>query len=153
MKRTLIILAAAAFAALGAYVGFYWAATASDRALLKREAPELAWLQEEFNLSDAEFTRISNLHEAYLPECAERCRQIAARNMELQELLRGTNVLTQEIERSIEQAAQIRMECEKSMLRHFLEVSRTMPPEQGKRYLDWVQRRTLLATPSMGHSH
>jgi hypothetical protein len=30
------------------------------------------------------------------------------------------------------------------MLKHFFEVSRTMPPEQGKRYLAWVRENTCL---------
>ncbi len=30
------------------------------------------------------------------------------------------------------------------MMQHFYEVSRAMPPEQGKRYLAWVQSETLL---------
>jgi hypothetical protein len=29
------------------------------------------------------------------------------------------------------------------MLKHFVEVSRTMPPEQGQRYLDWICAQTL----------
>jgi hypothetical protein len=41
------------------------------------------------------------------------------------------------------------------MLQHFYEVSRTMPPEQGRRYLAWVQERTILADSheEMQHSH
>ncbi|MCF7764728.1 MAG: periplasmic heavy metal sensor [Verrucomicrobia bacterium] len=153
MKRTVQIIAAAVLAAVCAYAVFYSAATASNRALLEAETPELGWLKREFSLSEAEFARISALHEAYLPKCAERCQQIADRNRELRELLSRTNVMTRAIEQSIEQAAQIRMECEKSMLEHFLDVSRTMPADQGKRYLDWVQRRTLLANPAMSHVH
>jgi hypothetical protein len=30
------------------------------------------------------------------------------------------------------------------MMQHFYEVSRAMPPDQGKRYLTWVQQETLL---------
>ena len=29
------------------------------------------------------------------------------------------------------------------MLEHFYAVSRAMPPEEGRRYLDWIQRQTV----------
>ena len=37
----------------------------------------LLWLKSEFKLSDADYTRISNLHDACLPGCMERCKEIA----------------------------------------------------------------------------
>ena len=40
--------------------------------------------------------------------------------------------------------AKMRADCEAEMLEHFLEVSRTMPPEQGRRYLAWVEQQTFL---------
>jgi hypothetical protein len=49
--------------------------------------------------------------------------------------------------------AQMRAECETEMLRHFLEVSRTMPVEQGKRYLAWVEQQTLLKGEAMEQQH
>jgi hypothetical protein len=30
------------------------------------------------------------------------------------------------------------------MLRHFFQVSQTMPPEQGQRYLSWVKAKAFL---------
>src|SRR5206468_5390072 len=106
--------------------------------------PELMWLKKEFNLSEAEFTRISALHAAYRPQCAERCRRIAAKNAELKSLLNQTNALTRDVESKLSEAAALRLECQKAMLKHFIEVSQTMPPEQGKRYLAWVEERTFL---------
>jgi hypothetical protein len=35
------------------------------------------------------------------------------------------------------------------MLRHFYEVSRTMPPEEGRRYLQWVQERAFASDAGM----
>ena len=31
------------------------------------------------------------------------------------------------------------------MLRHFIEVSQTMPAEQGRRYLAWVKEKAVLS--------
>lgn len=37
----------------------------------------LLWLKTEYHLSDAEYERIRDMHEGYLPGCEERCREIA----------------------------------------------------------------------------
>ncbi|MDB6019453.1 MAG: hypothetical protein JWR19_3942 [Pedosphaera sp.] len=149
MKRTLSILILGLFVALSAYCGFYFLGTAPDRDLLHSQAPELAWLKMEFNLSDAEMTRISDLHSAYRPQCMEMCRRIDAKNAELKDLLAKSNTLTPDIEKKLTEAAELRLECQKAMLKHFLEVSQTMPPEEGKRYLAWVQERTFLPDYAM----
>jgi len=90
-------------------------------------------------LSDIDFSRVAEMHKAYLAGCAERCRLIDEKNEHLKELLATTNTITPEIEKALSEAALLRADCQKKMLQHFYEVSRTMPPEQGKRYLAWVQ--------------
>lgn len=144
MKRAALILVLGLVLGASAYCGFYFAGTATHRALLESAAPELAWLKKEFNLSDAEFARVSGLHDTYRSECARLCRQIDAKNDELKELLAGADRVTPEIEARLDEAARLRVQCQKNMLRHFLEVSRSMPPEQGKRYLAWVQEKTFM---------
>ena len=101
-------------------------------------------MQQEFHLSDAEFKRVSQLHEQYLNGCAERCHQIDLKNEELARLLEATNNISPEIQRALAEAAQLRAQCQSIMLEHFYEVSRTMPADQGKRYLAWVRGKTLL---------
>jgi len=144
-----VILAAGAVLAIVAFAGLYFVRTAPDRALLERDAPELAWLKKEFHLNDTEFERVSKLHEEYVPECMERCLRIAAKNAELEALLASTNEMSSEIEKKLEESGQIRVECQKAMLEHFLQVSRMMPPEQGKRYMTWVQELTLQQDSAM----
>jgi hypothetical protein len=93
------------------------------------------------------------MHESYVSGCAERCRQIDRKNEQLRELLAATDQVTPEIEKALNEAALLRAECQKKMLKHFFEVSRTMPPEQGRRYLAWVQGQTILpdSHAAMGH--
>jgi heavy-metal resistance protein len=137
-----------------AYAGMYRAGTADSCCRIADDkAPELAWLKQEFHLTEAEFTRVSQLHEQYLAGCAERCHQIDVKNQELAHLLAQTNNVTPEIQQALADAAQLRAQCQSKMLQHFYAVSRTMPAEQGKRYLEWVQSRTLLsdAHASMRH--
>ena len=149
-----IILVVGLALAFLAYFGGYFAGTARHRAMLRSDVPELAWLKEEFNLSEAEFQRITELHEAYLPKCGERCTLIDAKNNELRQLLAQAGTVTPEIERKLAEAAALRLECEKAMLAHFLAVSKAMPPEQGKRYLAWIEQQTFMPEHRMaGHQH
>ena len=155
MKRPWILLVGGLLLGLLAYSGFYYAGTARSRQLKRSPEPELAWLKQEFHLSDAEYTRVLQMHQGYLDGCMERCRQIDAVNQHLKELLAGTTNITPEIEADLARAAQLRAQCQTEMLRHFLEVSRTMQPEDGKRYLAWVQEQTILpdSHAELGHAH
>jgi hypothetical protein len=153
MKRPWFILTAGLLLAVAAYFGFYYAGTAGSRNSARGEHPELGWLKKEFHLSDSEFSRISQMHEAYLAGCAERCRLIDDKNEHLKELLASTNSITPEIEGALTEAAQLRAECQKKMLQHFYEVSRTMPPEQGRRYLAWVQEQTIMSDSHQAMHH
>jgi len=121
----------------------YLAGTATQRSVDKSDKPVLAWLQKEFRLNDAQYARLREVHDAYRPECMEMCRQIDAKNAQIEKLLAATNIVTPEIRQALTEAAAIRGECEAAMLEHFYRVAQTMPPEQGKRYLAWVQRETL----------
>jgi hypothetical protein len=145
MKRPILILAVGLVLGAAGYAGVYFSRTADCCRLKQEKEPELAWLKREFHLSDAEFDRISQLHEQYLAGCAERCHHIDMKNAELARLLTATNTVTPEIEQAIAESARLRAECQRIMLQHFYEVSRTMPPDQGQRYLAWVQARTVLA--------
>jgi hypothetical protein len=149
MKKGAFILVFGLLVAAAAYGCIYFACTSSARNMQRSEQPELAWLKEEFNMSDTEFNRVSELHASYLPQCMKMCRQIDAQNKRLKELLAATNQVTPEIEATISESTRLRGECQSNMLKHFYEVSRTMPPEEGRRYLAWVQERTFLSNEGM----
>jgi hypothetical protein len=118
MRRSGLILLAGIILAIAAYCGLYRIGTAKQREVLQSSVPELAWLKKEFSLGDEEFDRISRLHAAYRPHCAEMCRRIDATNADLRELLSSANAAPSEIERKLEEASQIRLECQKAMLKH-----------------------------------
>ena len=149
MKRAILILLAGVILGAAAYACLYLAGSASRRDLALSKAPELLWLKQEFDLSDSEFQRISQLHEAYLPNCAAMCARIESSQSALKELVARTNALTAEIEGKLAETSQLRLECQTMMLRHFYDVSRTMRPDQGKRYLAWVQEKTFLPDHGM----
>lgn len=123
---------------------FYHFSTAAHREMLQTSAPELAWFQREFNLTPAEFEKFSKLHASYLPHCKEMCERIDQHNERLRGLITATQQLTPELEQTLAEGARLRAECQQSMLAHFFEVSRTMKPEQAKRYLAWVYEKSFL---------
>jgi len=143
MKKSIAILCAGLLLCVAAFCGFYFTGTASQREVLGSETPELAWLKKEFNIGDAEFSRITKLHDAYQPHCKDMCLRIDERGMKLKKLLSATNAMTPEIEAAFVESAKLRTDCHRDMLKHFFEVSRTMPPAQGKRYLEWISERTF----------
>jgi hypothetical protein len=144
MKRSWFILLGGLIAGLAAYTCIYLHATSAQRLLEQTAHPELAWLQKEYGLTDTQLAEVVQLHDAYHPKCAEMCRRIDDQNAKIQQLLAGTNTVTPEIKQALAEAAQLRAECQSAMMQHCYEVSRAMPPGQGKRYLAWVQQETLL---------
>jgi len=120
---------------------------------------DLSWLKREFRLSDSEMQRIRQLHEGYLPKCREMCGKIAEKQSELEAVLASGEAP----DVKLTELGVLRAECQAQMLRHFQEVSRAMPPEQGKRYLSEMQKLTLGThqdlersmgeMPASGHGH
>lgn len=153
MNKAAVILLSGLLLGAAAFSGFYYVGTAPGRHMMSEPQPELAWLKNEFHLSDADFVRITTLHEAYLPQCAERCRVIEGQNRKLKELLAQNAAMTPEIESLLVERAKTRALCEAEMLKHFQEVSKAMPPEQGRRYLAWVQEQTVLRPQAMESRH
>ena len=153
MKKVGLILFAGLLLCTAAFSGFYYLGTVSYRTMMREPQPELVWLKKEFNLSDTEYSRISKLHEAYLPQCAKRCARISELNRQLEQLLARASVVTPEIQNVLAQRATMRADCEAEMLNHFLQVSRMMPAEQGQRYLQWVEEQTFLAGQAMEQRH
>ena len=153
MKKGGFILLAGLVLFAAAFTGFYYCGTSACGAMMSEREPELAWLKKEFKLSDEEFTRITKLHEAYLPQCAQRCERIAEQNRKLEELLNKSSSVTPEIRDILAERAKTRADCEGEMLNHFMEVSKTMPPEQGKRYLEWVTQQSSLNGQGMEQMH
>ena len=149
MKNPWLILLAGFGAGLAAYACVYVAGTAEVRAMSGSPTPVLAWLQREYHLSDSQFAHVQQLHDAYIPTCAEMCGKIAQKNAEIAKLLAATNVVTPEIKVALAESAQLRAQCQANMLAHFYAVAATMPPEQARRYLSWVQQETLAPAQMM----
>jgi hypothetical protein len=96
-----------------------------------------------------------------MPQCAEMCVRIAAKKQELAKALANDTNVTANAQKKLTELGELRAQCQVQMLQHFTEVSQTMPPEQGRRYLAEMQRLTLglheqteqSMSESAGHEH
>lgn len=143
MRRSLFILLGVVASGAAIFTVCYFAAARVRVGPSAIATDELAWLRAEFKLSDAEMTRVRQLHEGYLPKCEEMCARIAAKNRELNEALGASAQFTPALEQKLAEVAALRAECQGHMLRHYYEVSHAMPPAQGARYLAEMKRLTL----------
>src|ERR1035441_5874721 len=80
MNRSLVILLGALALAATAFAGAYFVSQRACVTTMTRSADDLSWLRDEFHLSDAEMTRVRQLHEGYMPQCAKMCVLIAAKD-------------------------------------------------------------------------
>jgi hypothetical protein len=143
MKRPLLILIGALALGAAIFAGAFFTARHTTMRCCEKPADDLNWLRLEFHLSDADMARIREMHEGYLPKCAEMCAKIAAAKRELDSLV-GTNAnLTAEAQAKVKEIADLRALCQSQMLEHFVAVSQAMPPTQGARYLAEMKKLTL----------
>jgi hypothetical protein len=143
MRRSLLILIAILLGSAAITGASYLLGRQICARQLLGSGDDLAWLRREFRLGDAEMQRIRQLHEGYLPKCRENCARIADKKKELQTALDNAQGMTPEAQQKLAEVAALRAQCQANMLGHFYEVSRAMPPEQGRRYLAEMQRLTL----------
>lgn len=135
MKRPFPLLLAGLIAGGVAFGAMFWLQTRGHHSLSAAPGSELEWLRQEFRLNDAQFARVSALHQAYRPTCADLCRRIAERNERLRAAVARTNVVTEEIRTLVTETGRARDDCRQAMLTHLYAVAAEMPPEAGQRYL------------------
>jgi hypothetical protein len=143
MRRSVFILLGAVFVAGAIFAGAFYMSRQVCVMEMSNPADDLGWLREEFKLTDAQMARIRELHEGYLPKCGDMCARIAAQKERLAGEMSGATNLSAEAEQDLLELGRLRAQCQTQMLRHFVDVSQAMPPEQGRRYLAEMQRLTL----------
>ncbi|MDD5140599.1 MAG: hypothetical protein PHY43_10115 [Verrucomicrobiales bacterium] len=161
MNRSFVILLGALALGAAIFAGSYFVAQRASVMCCASPTDDLIWLRTEFHLGDAEMARIRELHEGYLPKCAEMCAKIAAKKHELESVLGSGTNLTAEAQAKLNEVAELRAQCQAQMLQHFATVSQAMPPEEGRRYLAEMQKITLGAheqteqsmSGDTGHEH
>ena len=143
MKRPLLILVIALLAGSALFASSYLMSRRVCESCGARSTDNLDWLREEFHLNDADMAMMRQLHDGYMPKCASMCGQIAAKKLELEAALAGATNITSDAKQKLTELAVLRSQCQAQMLEHFVEVSRAMPPEEGRRYLAEMERLTV----------
>jgi len=142
MRRLVVILTLAVLLGLGAYFVSYGIARCTFCRMPDASDPS-SWLRQEFHLSDAEYAQVKKLEADYHPHCVVMCDQIMQSHRTLKNLILANGAVTPEIEAALQKDGAIQEEWRADMLRHFYEVSRAMPPAEGKRYLQFMQAQVI----------
>lgn len=131
------ILLVIAAAGVTGFVAFRTTAESSvARALTKQDAME--WLRADFELTDAQFAAIKQLHDAYSVTCEEHCREIieaAGVRNRLTSSLQTDAAALAAADRRVEE---LRTLCESALDAHIRRCASHMSPEAGQRYLALV---------------
>jgi len=117
--------------------------------------PELDWLRHGLDVSEAQMERILALHEAYHPVVEELTRRFEESHRSLAALTATATGVGPELDGALKEHAEVHLECQRAMLRHFYETAACLSPEQARRYLDKVLPFVFLhdAAGSGPHSH
>ena len=152
MRKPLAIVLGALVVSAAVFVGAFYCTRQICVQHVAKSPDDLDWLRLEFRLSDADVARVRTLHEGYLPLCEANCDRITAKKSELAKALAAGTNTTATLDQLRAEVAALRTHCQFEMLAHFDEVSRAMPPEQGRRYLAEMKRLTVGAHERMERS-
>ncbi len=152
MNRSLIIVLGALAIGAAVFAGAYFVGQRAGLACCANPADDLSWLRTEFHLSDADMAHVRQLHDSYMPQCAEMCALIAAKKAEVQAALAGGTNVTADAEKKLTELGELRARCQAQMLRQFITVSQAMPPDEGRRYLAEMEKITLGSHEEIEHS-
>jgi len=141
MNRTLATLFLGLVVGAGAHFGYY----AMQRpAGLDSLEGQLTWIRAELDLSDQQFVRIKELHEASSPRLRALAAEVARMQAEFiafEETRRNSDKVDfLEFARFVETRRNINRECLESTRRLVLATADVMTPEQRSRYLGLVAR-------------
>lgn len=118
--------------------------------MLTQPDGQLEWLRREFQLTDAQFTKVKQLHDAYRPGCDQMCQRIAAANSEADALISTSQGVTPEIDAALKKCAALQNDCRQALLAHVYAVSAEMSPSEGQRYTRMMTAR--IVQPGLSHA-
>jgi hypothetical protein len=137
MKHVLSTLALVMGVALGAGV-LAFRSTGNDevaRALARQDAME--WLRADFQLTDAQFGAIKQLHDSYSIVCEQHCREIQRATRARAET-KATSAGAAALAAADRRVEELRLVCESAIATHARQCAALMAPEAGQRYLALV---------------
>lgn len=139
MKRTLQILALGAIVGVGAHFAYF---RANEPAPTNTLEGQLAWMKTELQLTDAQYARIRELHQASSPRLKAMAVQIAALQAEFSEFEQTRRTSDRvdflEFARFVETRRHLNRECLDSTRQLVLASAQVMNPQQRQRYIQLV---------------
>lgn len=143
MVRSLIIVLGALALGAGLFIGSFAASQRVCRACVAEPPGSLSWLQGEYHLNNEQMQRIQQLHNNYLSHCKMMCRIISAKQQDAAMALNNATNVSPAAQQKLNDLAVCRTRCQAQMFQYFINVSRVMPPDQGRRYLAEMEKNTL----------
>lgn len=143
MRKGALALVIAVLGSALAYCLYFYCATQPVHAMLMQPDGQMEWLRREFKLSDAQFTKVKQLHEAYRPGCDQMCTRIAEANGEANTLIVNSKTMTPGIEAALKKCATLQSECRQALLAHVYAVGSEMSPPEARRYIDMMTARIV----------
>jgi hypothetical protein len=135
-----LVLTAALIAAIAGAVGFCCFRAGGDgevaTALARNDA--MAWLRSDFQLTEAQFAAIKQLHDSYSVVCEGHCRDIQEAARVRNDLKAKANVEAGALAEADRRLQELRLVCESAITTHVRRCAAEMSPEAGRRYLALV---------------
>lgn len=100
--------------------------------------PELKWLRQTLQLNEAQFEKVKALHLAYRPRCDSLCRRMLASDEALLAVAKSKDAAESDLAAALRERADLRLECQRSMLAHVRETAACMDAKQAASYLEIV---------------
>jgi hypothetical protein len=98
--------------------------------------PELEWLRRKLDLTDEQFAKVVEAHEAYRPTCEALCMKVMASHAKIKKLATPSAPVSPELESALTEHAMLHVECQKAMLNHLHKTASVMSPKQAEVYLE-----------------
>jgi len=134
-------IAAALLLAIAMAAGFAGYRAGCDPAMHEQacRSDTMAWLRQEFHLTDAQYAAIDELHRGYTASCDEHCRAIREAMQARDALESAKPADPAAIAAAGRRVRELSGRCETALLRHLGQVAALMSPEDGRRYLGMMR--------------
>lgn len=105
---------------------------------LPEHGADIAWLESEFNLDQAQFSAIKKLHSDYAAVCSRHCANIIDARADMKEL-EAAGADKSEITTALDRIHKLESICNNATREHLHKVAQLMPAEEGTRFLALVE--------------